>query len=329
VDVRGDALNLRARVRELLATSRSSTTVLAVIASRVGATNVAAKLRQLSTDLVAVDVPSAATTGRRVTVRLLGRVGTDQIATALRDGGWDGFEPPMPTVFAACAAAFPGVIYDVGANTGLYSVIAARVNKANRIYAFEPFPPVRAHLKSTLRVNHCGRSIAVEPLAVGSANGTASLYVPLQDHGLVETSASLSSSFKDEYSDVIEVTVVSVDNFTSDRRPGHVTLMKIDVESLEAEVLKGAVTLLTTDRPLVFCEVLPKGDAPAIENLRRTHRYIDIQLHPAHAAVGGSVGFDNESWNHLLVPEEKRDRVAQLLTDCGLEVRNVDSYASP
>lgn len=226
----------------------------------------------------------------------------------------------MPTVFAACAAAFPGIVYDVGANTGFYSAIAARANKANRVFALEPFPPVRDHLHSTLRVNRCTGSVTVEPLAFGSANGEASLYVPLQDHGLVETSATLSAHFKDEYSEVITVSVVTADFFTRERGPGRVTLMKVDVESLEAEVLKGSIELLKTHRPLVFCEVLPKGDAKAIDAVKRSVRYVDIQLHPTRAVVGGEVSFDNDSWNHLLVPEEKQEPVVELLELCGLEV---------
>jgi FkbM family methyltransferase len=269
---------------------------------------------------VTVDVPAAATGGRKVTVRLPGRVGRDQIATALRDGGWDGFEPPMPTVFAACAHAESGVVYDIGANTGLYSVIAAKVNRANRVIAFEPFPPVMHHLRSTLRVNRCTSAVAVEPVAVGSAAGTAPLYIPLQDHGLVETSSTLSADFKDEYSEVIQVPVVTIDSFDAQRHPGRATVLKIDVESLEAEVLQGAVGVMRRDRPVVFCEVLPKGDAPAIDRLRDELGYVDIQLHTTLAEVGGRVSFDNRSWNHLLAPEERLDTVTKLLEACGLQV---------
>jgi FkbM family methyltransferase len=309
--------DLKSMVRDTLAVTPRSTRVLATAARVAGAGSAAAKLRQLSTDLVVAEVPPQATGGRRVVVKLPGRVGRDQIATALRSG-WAEFEPPMPTVFAACAHAFPGVVYDVGANTGLYSVIAAQVHKANRVFAFEPFPPVRAHLLSTIRTNHCASRVTVEPLALGSANGTFPLYIPLQDHGLVETSSSLSAHFKAEYSEVIDVTVVTVDHFTLERHPGRVSIMKIDVESMEADVLRGAHKILKTHRPIVFCEVLPQAEIKALDTIRRRANYVDVQLHPTHAVVGGEIEFEPDSWNHMLVPFAKLADVAALLRACGL-----------
>jgi FkbM family methyltransferase len=225
----------------------------------------------------------------------------------------------MPSVFAACAAEFPGVVYDVGANTGFYSVLAAAVSKENHVYAFEPFPPVLADLRSTLRVNHCSGRVSIQPVAVGRRREVATLYVPLQDHGLVETSATLSSDFKDEYSAEVEVPVIALDEFRPAASPERVTVIKIDVESTEAEVLAGAHGVLKDQRPVVFCEVLPKGDTAQIDEIRRRVRYVDIRLQPTRALIGGHVVFDDSGWNHLLVPGEKLDQVIELLDRCGLD----------
>ncbi|HVV38623.1 MAG TPA: FkbM family methyltransferase [Acidimicrobiales bacterium] len=319
-----EARQARTRVRDAIATHPWVCRTLAGAARYGGARSAAAKLRQLSLDLVTVSVPEVATGGVRVTVRLPGRAGRDQIATALRESGWTGFEPPMPTVFAACAATFPGVVYDIGANTGFYSVVAARVARANKVVAFEPFPPVLANLKSTLRVNRCSDRVHVEPAALSSAPGEATLYVPLQDHGLVETSATLSASFKEEYSDAIDVRVLTLDAYDESASPGRATLLKIDVESMEASVLRGALRILKTHRPIVFCEVLPSGDAKAIDAIRQQVRYTDIRLHADAAFIGSDVSFDPAGWNHLLVPDEKLERVEPLLTRCGLTLERAE-----
>jgi FkbM family methyltransferase len=312
-------------MRDVLATRPWLSRPVSRVATVVGARSVGAKLRQLSLDLVVTAVPAEAVGGRRITVKLPGRVGRDQIATALRESGWDGFEPPMPTVFAAIAASNPGAICDVGANTGLYSVIAAKVNTANVVYAFEPFPPVQEDLRSTLRANHCALRVQVEPIAVGSAAGVATLYVPVQDHGLVETSATLSPTFKDAYGEQIDVQVLTLDAFTDMRHTGRITVVKIDVESLEIEVLRGARRILKTHRPFVFCEVLPSGDAAGIDRLARQLRYTDIRLHPSEAIVGGTVAFDPEGWNHLLVPDEKLGRAFEVFERCGLSYRSANA----
>jgi FkbM family methyltransferase len=298
-----DFRSARVRARDSLATRPYVARLASRVASAIGAKDVAAKLHQLSEDLVTVQVPAQVVGGTSLSVKLPGRVGRDQIATALRESGWHGFEPPMPTVFAACASAFPGVVYDIGANTGFYSAVAAVANRANSVIAFEPFPPVLDSLASTLRVNRCSSRVRIEPLAVGDEIGEATLYVPLQDHGLVETSATLSASFKESYSEALPVRVVTLDVYDEAQHPGRSTVLKIDVESLESQVLAGARNVLKTHRPLVFCEVLPHGDARMIDRIRREVRYIDVRLHSSAAVVGEDVSFDPEGWNHLLVPD--------------------------
>ena len=311
----------RDRARDALAARPAVCRGLGAVASRLGAQSVGAKLAQLSLDLVTVEIPPAAVGRAGVVVKLPGRVGRDQIATALRDGGWSAFEPPMPTLFAACVAAFPGVIYDIGANTGFYSAIAAAAHDANSIVAFEPFPPVCDDFTSTLRVNRCSMRVRVEPMAVGSTSGEATLYIPLQDHGLVETSASLSAEFKEAYSEAISVQVVTLDSYDAANRRGTATVLKIDVESLEAEVLRGGAQLIQTHRPLVFFEVLPNGDAEGIERIRREADFVDLRLHRDEVIVGQAVSFDADGWNHLLGPAEKLRAVAELVTRCGLGLR--------
>ena len=318
---------LQDRLREGLALRPWLPRLAGRVASVVGAKPVAAKLGQLGSDLVVATVPPVAIDGRTVRVKLPGRVGRDQIATALRGSGWNGFEPPMPTVFAAIAAKFTGTVCDVGANTGFYSAIAARVNPANVVFAFEPFPPVRDDLRSTLRLNRCAQRVHVEAMAVGSAAGEATLYIPVQDHGLVETSATLSPTFKDSYGEEIKVAVVTLDSFVEVRRTGRITVVKIDVESLEVEVLRGARRILKTHRPFVFCEVLPSGDANGIDRLASSLRYTDIRLHPTEAVVGGVVSFDPDGWNHLLVPNEKLDAAFEVLERCGLTLRAAEEQA--
>jgi FkbM family methyltransferase len=312
--------SFRARLRDALAVRPAVCRSLGAVAARLGAASLGAKLRQLGVDLVVVEVPAAAVGRPGVVVKLPGRVGRDQIATALRDGGWPAFEPPMPTLFAACVTTFPGVVYDIGANTGFYSVIAAAAHADNTIVAFEPFPPVCDDLVSTLRVNRCSARVRVEPVAVGSTPGEATLYIPLQDHGLVETSASLSAKFKETHGEAIAVQVVALDAYDASQQPGPATVLKIDVESLEAEVLRGAQQLMRTHRPLVFFEVLPSGDVESIERIRQETNYVDMRLHRDEVIVGQAVSFDPDGWNHLLVPAEKLRAVEDLITRCGLRL---------
>ena len=232
--------------------------------------------------------------------------GRDQIVRQIREGGWSSYEMPLPQVLAACAARSVGSFVDVGANTGFYTLLALTCGRRLSGVAFEPFPPALEALEANLALNPVGRRAEVVAKAVGDAGGRAELWLPPAEHGLIETSSSLSAAFKEAHSGSITVDVIRLDDH---RWEGRIpAILKIDVESLEHVVLAGAVGILEEFRPLVFLEVLPKGDAAALESLRSRLRYTDVRLLAAEAVVGESVAFDERAWNHLLIPDEALDR---------------------
>ena len=66
----------------------------------------------------------------------------------------------------------PGdVFYDIGANVGAYSLIAARAtaNRA-RILAFEPVPSSFLDLSRNVALNACADSVVALPFALWSEN---------------------------------------------------------------------------------------------------------------------------------------------------------------
>ena len=69
---------------------------------------------------------------------MFGLNGNDQIVRAVRDGGWRAFECPLPDVYCLFARRSTGQVYDVGANTGFYSLVAVTANRGVTVHAFEP-----------------------------------------------------------------------------------------------------------------------------------------------------------------------------------------------
>lgn len=149
----------------------------------------------------------------------------------------------------------PGdVVWDIGANLGLFSFAAAHLAGVNgHIYAFEP----DVWLVDGLRQSSRRQSTASAPVTVIPA--------AVADHVALRTfsiaARSRASSHLAEYGasqvgGVIEsqtVPAFTIDWFAS--RLPHPDLVKIDVEGAEREVLAGAVELFDKCRPLVICEV--------------------------------------------------------------------------
>ena len=228
--------------------------------------------------------------------------GRDQVVNAAA-GGWAEFEKPMPRYFAqAVRDAGDRLVLDVGANTGFYSLLAVCVSKSVRVVAYEPMNAVRDILSLNLRQNRVRSRVKVLPFAASNAPGEVTLFIPDASHGLVETSASLSSAFKNENGERQSVTTRTLDSMHL--RGPRVGIIKIDAESHDIEVLRGAEQLMLRDRPVVFVEVLFGADEPGLTEILDRCGYSDIVLFPDGAsAPGETVVHQTLAWNHMWVPK--------------------------
>lgn len=311
-------MSLRSQVKSQLERHPVVTTRVGDVLRRVGGARLANRLLAAG-DIVTVQPPlTDAHPFTMVRVK-----GTDQIAAAMAADGWLGFERPLPDVFATLVRAKAGLVLDVGANTGFYALIAVSVAPNVEVHAFEPYPPVLDLLHANLTINATGSQVRVFEEAVGREPGHAELHIPDPSHGLVETSASLNPDFRVEGGrSSVPVAVTTLDEHVA-TSGGHarVGVIKVDVESLEHEVLEGASALVTSDRPYVVVEVLPTSDIDALEAIRASYGLVDVCLRPHQAVVGRPIAFDPDGWNHLFVPVEALDEGLALVGSCGLDVQ--------
>jgi FkbM family methyltransferase len=293
---------------------------LARSAERLGAQTIADKLDSVASngDIVAIRLPPGRHDLRSRRVKMYGRLGDDQVASAFADGGWNGFERPLPSVLRVAVAALDGAFFDVGANSGFYSLVAAQVSR-RRVVAFEPLPAALERLARNLDLNRLAGRVEVVPAAVGDHDGEAKLYVP-ESSGVLETSASMDASFKERHAEVLRVQLRSLDSYRRQLGGIPVGVVKIDVEGFEHVVLAGADELLAEARPLVFVEVLPHCEVGALEERCRAHHYVDARLGPREMVISDRITFDEASWNHALVPEERVGDLAAMGRRAGLAV---------
>jgi FkbM family methyltransferase len=135
---------------------------------------------------------------------------------------------------------------DVGAYDGLISLVAAQaVGGAGRVYSFEPNPVAFARLQCLARAYQLAR-VHTENCAVAAEEGTAVLYVPE-----CATEATLSEkSTLTERATRTPCRVRTLEAFWREQtEKAPPTLIKIDVEGAELDVLTGAQTLLTSHTP--------------------------------------------------------------------------------
>ena len=236
--------------------------------------------------------------------------GTDQIAVAHERHGWGAFEAPFPDVFASLCRALGGRVLDIGANTGFYSLIATAAHPTISVIAFEPLAAVHSILERNVERNEQRARIEVDARAVGATVGEATLYIPDAGQGLVETSASLSVTFK-EHDSTVTVSVTTLD--ASIDRWRDTTIVKIDVEGFEHGVIQGGLSFLARYRPLVFLEILPGTEFEILSAAKQSLSYTDVRLRPGGIVVGEPLQFDPDGWNHLWIPTERVEEIVALI----------------
>ena len=237
--------------------------------------------------------------------------GTDQIAWALWTQGWNGFERPMLDLFAAAARSSQTII-DVGANSGLYAVLAARAAREATVHAFEPLPQAISVLRNNVKLNGVNDRVSIVEAAVSDESGRAKLFVPAGNAGVLEMSASLSSEFRAQHSQVLCVAVTTLDEFVRASGIEKVDLLKVDVESQEHRVLTGARHVIAAHRPLILLEVLAGADVNSLEAIRKRHDYLAFRLRPFGLVRAETVDVDRACQNQLLAPSEAMPRLKKI-----------------
>jgi FkbM family methyltransferase len=149
-------------------------------------------------------------------------------------------------------AARSEVIFDIGANTGVYSLIAKAINKDSTVFAFEPLKRVYEKLVLNNEINQF--DIKCIPKAVSDSTGVALIYDSEEQH---EYGASLNAGNIDKgMSKASEVETITLDSFIDSEKLSRIDLMKIDVEYHEPQVIAGFNTYIRQFKPAMLIEIL-------------------------------------------------------------------------
>ena len=249
--------------------------------------------------------------------------GRDQISSLIYYKGWAAFEHPFSSLLeTVLVSTQDGLFFDVGANTGLYSLLAKGICPKRGVHAFEPFSQALDILKTNIALNKFAADIVVVDAAASDETGTAEMFIPTQEHGLVENSASLSSAFSSRHSAIVAVKTVRLDDYCGQAGLGPVSVMKIDVEGAEDRVLSGAAKLMARDKPIIFCEILPNAGTwsviPAI--LARTG-YLRAAIHRKALVVQEDATPDPNVNNHILFPRSLEPTIIEIARTVNVRYR--------
>lgn len=161
-----------------------------------------------------------------------------------------------------------GIIVDVGANIGNHSVFLG-LKTNNPIYAFEPRHDTFVMLQKNVKQNSLGKQINCFQLALGDQEGT------LETENVVEDN---SGATKFRKSHTGNIPVQTLDSFFKNVNE-RLSVIKIDVEGMETQVLDGARATLMSHKPVVFAEALDEKSLIELKNKMSELNYRYIKSH--------------------------------------------------
>jgi len=197
-----------------------------------------------------------------------------QIENQLFWKGIDGYEPNSLKIWIKLCR-MSDVIFDLGANTGIYSLIAKSEKPTSTVYAFEPVERVYTILSKNSSINkfdiNCYRK------AVSNKDGIGQFYDDDEEH---QTSVIINLDRSDEkHLHRVEVETIKLDSFIEDNNIQKIDLIKMDVETHESEVIDGFSRHLVHYKPSMIVEVIRDFTASHLQdklsNLGYNYFYIN------------------------------------------------------
>jgi FkbM family methyltransferase len=192
------------------------------------------------------------------------------------------------------------VIFDVGANTGLFAVAAKAVSPQAKVHAFEPLPAIADRLRANVALN--GFDVTVHAAAVSDSDGTAEIKLMQADH---EYSASFEHMDWMDTAEAISVEVplirlASVIAQSGDRPD----LIKIDVERHEPQALRGLwPALVDGPMPAIVIEILDDESAAAVAAEVSGKGYRTYVIREGVGIEEDTIRFVPGTMNWLLLPK--------------------------
>ena len=237
-------------------------------------------------------------------------VPNDQISRVLYVSGT--YEPNALHVLRRFLKA-GDVFLDVGANAGVFSLVAARyVGPGGHVYSFEPSEREYRRLSDAVALNHLEGVITPVRAAVGAHAGHVMLRVASEPHSGHNTLGSRFAYDGIGTSTLEPVEMTTLDEFARRQAPSSIDVIKLDVEGAEVAALAGAAAVLQRHRPVMVVEVFSRSlasNGAEVAELQERLRNADYRLFTIDDETAALTPLDDltiiDEQNVVALPAEK------------------------
>jgi FkbM family methyltransferase len=198
------------------------------------------------------------------------------------------YEVPIQNIFAQHLKT-GAVFYDIGANVGFFSIVAAKlVGDSGKVIAFEPGKDNAQAIRHNGALNNF-KQIEVIEKAISNNSGSGQLLLAKYSGGHALATADAPPDLAGE----ITVDVVSIDDLIAQKLIEPPNFVKVDVEGAELDVLKGMKETIKTYQPTIIYEV-DDGDRTAYE--RKYQELADFMHSLDYKVTPTENSYDSIDW---------------------------------
>jgi FkbM family methyltransferase len=167
--------------------------------------------------------------------------------------------------------------YDIGANIGYYSLLAAMENEKIRVVGFEPARGPLFYFRENVRINSF-KNIRIESIALSHIEGEIDFYeiknkkYKYLEHNLGGESNTGSKTTGRNFV-LNRVKTSTLDNYVKIHSEDNIDLIKMDTEGTENLILENSVHILKEMKPVIICETLFNTIEAELERIMRSYGY--------------------------------------------------------
>jgi FkbM family methyltransferase len=203
------------------------------------------------------------------------------------------------------------VIFDIGANTGVYALVSKSINNKAKVHAFDPIPYVFNILENNNRINNY--DINLNNFALSNYNGTASIYIEADKDFSYSVTVNKNLNNLTTNVKTLEIETNTISNYLNMNKIEKIDLLKIDVETHEVEVLEGYIEEIKIHKPSILIEILNNEVAKGVQDIVKDMDYLYFNINDKENRVRQTFSIEKSDFFNYLICSEKVARDLKLI----------------
>jgi len=177
-----------------------------------------------------------------------------------------------------CKRLKKGVFYDIGANIGAYSLIASKWNKELQVFAFEPMIRNFWLLNENVIKNELENNLHIFNIPLSKTSGLGDFNIMNIGYGKSGHAFGNSIDWTGKKFNAVssnKMLALSINDLVNIYKFPKPNYIKLDVDGIEFEILKGATDVFDTLKEILFEASI---DSKHINNFLKTYDYNLVKI---------------------------------------------------